>query len=744
MTIVELPAAIEIVADDRTDIEAAREAYEALTADQKAKVPQTTVDTLVAAETTLTIVELPAAIEIVADDRTDIEAAREAYEALTVDQKAKVPQETVDTLVAAEMTLIIVELPATAETTREDQAAVIAVREAYEALSEEQKAKVPAETLAKLVAAENIYVAMNKIDAIGEVAYTAESKALIDDAKEWFDTLSDDQKAAIDNTEQLQQADTDYNAVDSVFNKIETISDIRYDDRSGDAIGTARQAYVSLTAGQKALLSANSLQKLVDAETVYETLGKIDAIGKVEYSEESKELIDEARTYYNSLSDEQKSLINVVDYATLTESEETYSAKDESAVATYSSLLAIVSVLFAVGLVVLGAMIYLLLKSKKKKGTKTLSVFFFPILLSATHYIDSPFIALYVLAGLLIVLLVAIIILALKNPFLIKEMKKIVKREKEKEEEPVATKNAIVETASAVEEEEEEGGVVVDAKGNYFNIRYNKSFTAKLIQSNDEAKKYYTALKNEILAYKKTKSSVSWAYDSVNAGRSQVVKFAIRGKTLCVYFALNPDDFSGTKFKVEKAEANKYENVPCMYRVKGDRRARYAMELIAITSEKLGLTKGEVPAEDYAMPYETTEALLEKGLIKELKIAATEAQIQRAKAAGAIQVVSHVSVQEADEMITDEVAATLIGGRAGGATGKKTIVNVDVLSKNYSDGDTVTIEDLKEKKLVPQSTKQVKLLARGVLDKKLQVELQDYSIEAVKMILATGGTVKRV
>lgn len=40
--------------------------------------------------------------------------------------------------------------------------------------------------------------------------------------------------------------------------------------------------------------------------------------------------------------------------------------------------------------------------------------------------------------------------------------------------------------------------------------------------------------------------------------------------------------------------------------------------------------------------------------------------------------------------------------------------------------------------------KQVKLLARGTLNKALRVELQDFSIEAVKMVIAIGGTVKRV
>ena len=77
-------------------------------------------------------------------------------------------------------------------------------------------------------------------------------------------------------------------------------------------------------------------------------------------------------------------------------------------------------------------------------------------------------------------------------------------------------------------------------------------------------------------------------------------------------------------------------------------------------------------------------------------------------------------------------------------TGKKGIINVDVLSKNFADGDTVTIDALKAKKLIPNTIGQVKLLARGKLDKKLNVQLQDYSIEAVKMIILTGGTVKKV
>ncbi|MBR1748140.1 MAG: uL15 family ribosomal protein [Clostridia bacterium] len=301
-----------------------------------------------------------------------------------------------------------------------------------------------------------------------------------------------------------------------------------------------------------------------------------------------------------------------------------------------------------------------------------------------------------------------------------------------------------VETTGA-EDEAEDGGVVVDAKGNYFNIRYNKSFMAKLIQSSDETKAYYGELKNEALSYGKAKSRISWAYDSVNAGRSPVVKFGIRGKTLCVYFALDADDYADSKYKVEKAESAKYESVPCMYRIKNDRRLDYAKDLIAATCEKLGLTKGDVPTEDYRLPYETTEALVAKGLVKELTVAATSTQIERAKSEGTIRVVDHVSASEVNDLISNEVAASaIVTERRTERTGKRGTINVDVLATNFESGETVTIERLKEKKLIPASVGQVKLLARGNLDKVLHVELQDYSIEAVKMVIATGGTVKRV
>jgi hypothetical protein len=150
-------------------------------------------------------------------------------------------------------------------------------------------------------------------------------------------------------------------------------------------------------------------------------------------------------------------------------------------------------------------------------------------------------------------------------------------------------------------------------------VRYRKSFTAKLIQCSDETKSWYTALKNEFLSYKKVKSRVSWKYDSINLGRVALAKFAIRGKTLCVYFALDPKEFAGSRYKVESDESRRFEEVPCMYRIKNRKRAKYAMQLFALLAERNNLKKAdETPKNDYYLPYEHSVELIGRNLIKEV------------------------------------------------------------------------------------------------------------------------------
>ena len=103
-----------------------------------------------------------------------------------------------------------------------------------------------------------------------------------------------------------------------------------------------------------------------------------------------------------------------------------------------------------------------------------------------------------------------------------------------------------------------------------------------------------------------------------------------------------------------------------------------------------------------------------------------------------------ITVKEADEMMSDEVAEEVIEIKKSKVKhmGKKEVINLDMLSKHFDDGDVVDLESLKEKKLISAKTDYIKVLARGVLDKKLIVKADDFSLQAVKMIVLMGGTVK--
>ena len=175
-----------VTLDSKTAIEAARTAYDALTAEQKALV--TNYETLTNAETALkalqdaadkatadkaaadpVIEQINAIGTVTLDSKTTIEAARAAYNALTADQKALVTN--YETLTNAETALKA--LQDAANKAAADKAAADAVTE--------------------------------KIAAIGTV--TKDSKTAIESARAAYDALTAEQKTLVTNYETLTAAE---------------------------------------------------------------------------------------------------------------------------------------------------------------------------------------------------------------------------------------------------------------------------------------------------------------------------------------------------------------------------------------------------------------------------------------------------------------------------------------------------------------------------------------------------------
>lgn len=101
----------------------------------------------------------------------------------------------------------------------------------------------------------------------------------------------------------------------------------------------------------------------------------------------------------------------------------------------------------------------------------------------------------------------------------------------------------------------------------------------------------------------------------------------------------------------------------------------------------------------------------------------------------------------ADNLISDNLAKELMkkeDNTVYTSGSKKGIINVDTLSDNFSAGERVDVNILKDHMLVPYDTAYIKVLARGIIDKPLRVYANEFSLSAVKMIALTGGEAIKV
>lgn len=156
-------------------------------------------------------------------------------------------------------------------------------------------------------------------------------------------------------------------------------------------------------------------------------------------------------------------------------------------------------------------------------------------------------------------------------------------------------------------------------------VRYDRSLTAKICQLKHETKDWYTEIKNELLSYERVKDRMSWRRESFRIGRMTFARLTIRGKTLCLMLAVEPGGYSGTKYAVEDvSNVNSTADTPTLYRIKSERRLKYAKEMIAGVMKELKCYKNShYEPRDFFLPYEGDMALMQKGLVKRIVIGST-------------------------------------------------------------------------------------------------------------------------
>lgn len=213
-----------------------------------------------------------------------------------------------------------------------DKALVVAAREAYEALTDTQKALVLKEVVSKLEKAEETIKALEagngKVDEVIEKInslpekLTLGDKALVAAAREAYEALADAQKALVPKevVSKLIKAENDMAALiekEKVRIVIDTINNIPDKITLDDAeyIRQARAAYEQLSFNQKLQVPISSLIKLVAAEVkIQELIDQqkvqvvIDRINNIpeKATLDDAQYIKDTRTLYDQLSFRQK------------------------------------------------------------------------------------------------------------------------------------------------------------------------------------------------------------------------------------------------------------------------------------------------------------------------------------------------------------------------------------------------------------------------------------------------------
>ncbi len=119
-------------------------------------------------------------------------------------------------------------------------------------------------------------------------------------------------------------------------------------------------------------------------------------------------------------------------------------------------------------------------------------------------------------------------------------------------------------------------------------------FETRIHAADPVMKQHFNELKSDILAYG-VKSRISNSGDTFRLHTKTYVKITIAGKSLKLYFALNPKDYKDSKMPLADAgHKGIYREIPLVFKVKSELSLRRAKQLVADAMAKDGLVQGEV------------------------------------------------------------------------------------------------------------------------------------------------------
>lgn len=135
-----------------------------------------------------------------------------------------------------------------------------------------------------------------------------------------------------------------------------------------------------------------------------------------------------------------------------------------------------------------------------------------------------------------------------------------------------------------------------------------RTFENKLRQSDDDAKEYYSVIKNRLLSFDGVKSRVSKLADTFKCNGEVACKITVSGKTLLVNLNLDCAKYDAKYYKfVDVGDMSKFADTPMRIKIKNKLTLKRCLEIIDIMFKEMQVISSPIDIVDYASQYPKVE-----------------------------------------------------------------------------------------------------------------------------------------
>ena len=124
---------------------------------------------------------------------------------------------------------------------------------------------------------------------------------------------------------------------------------------------------------------------------------------------------------------------------------------------------------------------------------------------------------------------------------------------------------------------------------------YRKSFAERLCDSDEMLKVAFAEICNEMSGYRSVKLRYSRKCATLRRGRTPLIRIAVAGKSLKMYFALDTSKLPEKYRAKDASKFKRYADTPSYIRIKSARSLKYALRICDLLAEKYELVLSKKP-----------------------------------------------------------------------------------------------------------------------------------------------------